>query len=267
MFVGHIISTSLSICLWSISTFFQSISRFSWSCWLPSHLCGSFVQNTPNSSWRQWHQKQFKRILQKHKYELGKPIDNQQCKQYTLHSQNENKYDIEIHRVLPHHTWPLSDHQTFSYIYIYHIIIYIYITLYTYTYILYIYIYITYIYITYIYIYILHIYIYIFYIYIYILYIYIYIYYIYIYILHIYITYIYYIYIWLFPKFSEILRNSPKFSALQDLPVVRQMLTKAKEVERLQRWQRQSCLVRNIKNHISSLEKICHAFLDILSVF
>jgi hypothetical protein len=45
------------------------------------------------------------------------------------------------------------------------------------------------------------------------------------------------------------------------------MLTKAKEVERWQRWQRQSCLVRNVKNHISSLEKICHAFFDILSVF
>ena len=205
MFVGHIISMSLSICLWSISTFFQSISRFSWSCWLPSHLCGSFVQNTPNFCWRQWHQKRFKRILQKHKYELGKPIDNQQCKQYTLHSQDENKYDIEIHRVLPHHTWPLSDHQTFSYIYI---------TLYT------------------------HIYIYI---------------------------YIYYIYI--YTIILIILRNSPKFSALQDLPVVRQMLTKAKEVERWQRWQRQSCLVRNVKNHISSLEKICHAFFDILSVF
>ena len=160
MFVGHIISTSLSICLWSISTFFQSISRFSWSCWLPSHLCGSFVQNTPNSSWRQWHQKQFKRILQKHKYELGKPIDNQQCKQYTLHSQNENKYDIEIHRVLPHHTWPLSDHQTFSYIYISHNYIYIY------------YIYILHIYITYIYIY----YIYIYYMYICILHVYMYVY-------------------------------------------------------------------------------------------
>ena len=205
MFVGHIISMSLSICLWSISTFFQSISRFSWSCWLPSHLCGSFVQNTPNFCWRQWHQKRFKRILQKHKYELGKPIDNQQCKQYTLHSQDENKYDIEIHRVLPHHTWPLSDHQTFSYIYILH---------YIHTYI--------YIYITYIYIYTI---------------------------------------------ILIILRNSPKFSALQDLPVVRQMLTKAKEVERWQRWQRQSCLVRNVKNHISSLEKICHAFFDILSVF
>ena len=120
-----------------------------------------------------------------------------------------------------------------SHIYISHNYIYIYITLYTYTYI--IYIYITYIYITYIYI--LHIYIY------------------YLYILHIYMIIL------------IILRNSPKFSALQDLPVVRQMLTKAKEVERLQRWQRQSCLVRNIKNHISSLEKICHAFLDILSVF
>ena len=126
MFVGHIISMSLSICLWSISTFFQSISRFSWSCWLPSHLCGSFVQKTPNFCWRQWHQKRFKRILQKHKYELGKPIDNQQCKQYTLHS----RY-IESFLTTPDHCLTTKH----SHIYILH-----YIHIYLYIYITYIYI-------------------------------------------------------------------------------------------------------------------------------